>query len=305
MILNCVVHEVIRKLGERFMSQRKAFLLILVAAVLWGTTGTAQNFAPSSAHPVAIGAIRLAIGGIVLLVFVVIQGKFYIKRWPKLTTCLAAVSMAAYQPLFFSAVSWTGVAVGTVVAIGSAPILAGLLEWLFYRHIPDRRWWLATILAVAGCTLLASNQETVTISPLGILMAVGAGLSFAAYTLFSKKLLEQHRSETVVAVVFTLAAILLSPILFLYDFSWLLESNGIIVALHLGILATAIAYLFFARGLLGTSAATAVTLSLAEPLTASILGMVVVKEVITVQILIGLALIFTALVFLSIRKSSL
>ena len=74
MILNCVVHAVIRELGERFMSQRKAFLLILVAAVLWGTTGTAQSFAPSSAHPVAIGAIRLAIGGIVLLVFVVIQG---------------------------------------------------------------------------------------------------------------------------------------------------------------------------------------------------------------------------------------
>ncbi|WP_208591115.1 DMT family transporter [Gracilibacillus suaedae] len=286
------------------MSRRNAFLFILIAAVLWGTTGTAQSFAPSSAHPVAIGAIRLAIGGIVLLVFVVIQGKFYINGWSKLTTFLAALSMAAYQPLFFSAVSWTGVAVGTVVAIGSAPILAGLLEWLFYRNIPNRSWWLATILAVAGCTLLASNEETVMISPFGILMAVGAGLSFAAYTLFSKKLLEQHRSETVVAVVFTLAALLLSPILFLYDFSWLLESKGIIVALHLGILATAIAYLFYACGLSGTSAATAVTLSLAEPLTASVLGMVVVKEVITVQIVIGLVLIFTALVLLSLRKSS-
>ncbi len=286
------------------MSRRNAILFILIAAVLWGTTGTAQSFAPSSAHPVAIGAIRLAIGGVALLVFVVIQGKFYIKRWPKLTTFLAALSMAAYQPLFFSAVSWTGVAVGTVVAIGSAPILAGLLEWLFYRNIPDRRWWLATILAVAGCSLLASNEATVTISPLGILMAVGAGLSFATYTLFSKKLLEQHRSETVVAVVFTFAAILLSPILFLYDFSWLLQPNGSIIALHLGILATAIAYLFFARGLLGTSAATAVTLSLAEPLTASVLGIVVIKEAITVQIVIGLLLIFTALMFLSFRKSS-
>ncbi|MGP4040776.1 DMT family transporter [Gracilibacillus sp. D59] len=286
------------------MSHRNAIILILIAAVLWGTTGTAQSFAPSSAHPVAIGAIRLAIGGIALLVLVVIQGKFYIRNWPKWITFLAALAMAAYQPLFFSAVLWTGVAVGTVVAIGSAPILAGIMEWLFYRIIPDRRWWLATILAITGCSLLVSNDQAVAISPLGILMAVGAGLSFATYTLFSKKLLEQHHSEVVVAVVFTLAAILLSPILLLYDFTWLLQTNGITVALHLGILATAIAYLIFSRGLIRTSAATAVTLSLAEPLTATVLGMVIVKENITTQILPGLILIFTSLVFLSFRKSS-
>ncbi|MGN8648006.1 EamA family transporter [Gracilibacillus sp. HCP3S3_G5_1] len=285
------------------MGSRNAILFILIAAVLWGTTGTAQSFAPLSAHPVAIGAIRLAIGGITLLVFVIIQGKFYIRSWPKRTTFLAALAMAAYQPLFFSAVSWTGVAVGTVVAIGSAPILAGLLEWLLYRKTPDKRWLVATILAVIGCSLLVSNDQAVTISSLGILMAVGAGLSFAAYTLFSKKLLENHRSENVVAVVFTCAAILLSPLLLLYDFSWLLQINGIIVALHLGILATAIAYLFFARGLLGTSASTAVTLSLAEPLTASVLGIVVVKEAITLQILLGLLLILAALIFLSLRLS--
>ncbi|WVE39748.1 EamA family transporter, partial [Priestia megaterium] len=37
-------------------------ILILCAAVLWGTTGTAQALASAGAHSVAIGAVRLAVG---------------------------------------------------------------------------------------------------------------------------------------------------------------------------------------------------------------------------------------------------
>lgn len=63
--------------------------------------------------------------------------------------------MAAYQPLFFSAVSVTGVAIGTVVAIGSASVLGGLIEWLFKRKAPAPVWWIATLLAIVGCILVS------------------------------------------------------------------------------------------------------------------------------------------------------
>src|SRR5690625_3538495 len=93
--------------------------LILIAAILWGTTGTAQALAPDTAHPIAIGATRLAVGGLFLLFIVLITGKLHISNWPIKTTLLASLSMALYQPFFFSAVTITGVAIGTVVAIGS------------------------------------------------------------------------------------------------------------------------------------------------------------------------------------------
>ncbi|GAE24984.1 permease of the drug/metabolite transporter [Halalkalibacter wakoensis JCM 9140] len=236
-----------------------------------------------------------------MLLFVLIQKKLTFRNWPIRVTIVAAISMAAYQPLFFQAVSMTGVAVGTMVAIGSAPILAGILEWLMKRSIPKKQWWMATTMAIIGVLLLFvnTNQGEVNLSPLGISMALGAGLSFALYTLVSKQLLEQQAPEAVVAVVFTGSAILLTPILFFYDLSWLLQPTGIGIALHLGLFATAIAYLFFVHGLTGVTASTAVTLSLAEPLTAAVLGVFLVGEHLPFLSWIGIALLFIGLGFLS------
>lgn len=72
------------------LKERKAIFLILFAALLWGTTGTAQTFAPAGAHPVAIGAVRLAVGGFALLIFVLIQGNVNLRQWKIVPTILSA-----------------------------------------------------------------------------------------------------------------------------------------------------------------------------------------------------------------------
>ncbi|MBX3015820.1 MAG: EamA family transporter, partial [Caldilineaceae bacterium] len=103
-------------------------LLVLAATVCWGTTGTAQAFAPPNTHPLAIGAVRLAIGGVTLVLLAALRGRLRQRQgWPAGATLAAAASMALYQLCFFTGVARTGVAVGTMVAIGSAPILAGAL----------------------------------------------------------------------------------------------------------------------------------------------------------------------------------
>lgn len=260
------------------MKEKLSPFLILLAAMLWGTTGTAQALAPEAAHPIAIGATRLAVGGLFLLFIVLLVGKLNFQNWPIKTTLLASLSMALYQPLFFSAVTITGVAIGTVVAIGSAPVLSGILEWLFFKVRPSRIWWFSTFLSITGCFMLFMNKESVYVDPMGILMALGAGLSFAGYTILNRGLVEKYSSLSVVAVVFTLSAVFLSPFLFIFDMSWIKSFQGAGVSLQLGIMATGIAYLLFAKGLIHVSSSTAVTLSLAEPLTAALLGVFLLGE---------------------------
>lgn len=284
------------------MTGKSSIIFVLFAAVLWGTTGTAQAFAPDSTHPVAFGAMRLAIGGLTLLLLISLQGKLSVRNWPLKPVFIAALSMAFYQPFFFSAVSMTGIAVGTVVAIGSAPIIAGVLEWAFYKRLPSRNWWSATALAILGCTLLFSTQETVVINPAGIMLALGAGLSFASYTLMSKEILVTHPPDTVVAVVFTLSALFLAPLLFIFDLNWLFEFNGVMTSLYIGMVATAAAYLLFATGLKKVPASTAVTLALAEPLTAALLGVFLIGESLSFFSWIGIVLLFCAILVLSSVK---
>lgn len=264
---------------------------ILLAAILWGTSGTTQALAPEAAHPIAIGATRLAVGGLFLLCIVLVTGKFNLKNWPIKTTIVASVSMALYQPFFFSAVTITGVAIGTVVAIGSAPILSGFIEWVYLKKRPDTLWWCSTFLSILGCLLLFMNKESVNVDPVGILMALGAGLSFASYTLVSRELVEKYSPLSVVAVVFTLSAIILSPLLFVFDMSWMMSVRGVSASLHLGIMATGIAYLLFVKGLSNVSSSTAVTLALAEPLTAALLGVFILGESLNVISWVGIFLL--------------
>jgi DME family drug/metabolite transporter len=106
------------------------------------------------------------------------------------------------------------------------------------------------------------------------------------------------------AVVFGLAALLLSPILLRSDVGWVGTPRGAAVALHLGLLATTLAYLLFARGLRSLPAPTAVTLSLAEPLTAAGLGLLVLQERLTLTALLGGGLVLAGLIALSHQPRS-
>lgn len=277
------------------------YAFVLLAAMLWGTTGTAQAFAPSGAQPQVVGAIRLLIGGIALLIF---AGSRRMLRKP---TCaelpaliVGAVGVAAYQLCFFAAVSLTGVAVGTMVGIGSAPILTGLLDWLVNRQALSRRWMISTLLALIGCGLLTLPGGQVNVNPLGILLAVGAGAAYAVYTLAGKQLLRTLPADGMIAMVFGTAMLLLLPLLFIGNVGWILQPSGLLVGLHLGLITLALSYILFGRGLKLVPASTAVTLSLAEPLTAALLGVVVLNESLTGSALLGIALLFAGLGWLGL-----
>ena len=276
---------------------------VLAAALLWGTTGTAQAFAPEGAQPAVIGAVRLAVGGLALLALASARGVLRdLRAWPLMPTMLGALCMAAYQVFFFEAVTKTGVAVGTIVAIGSAPLFAGALGFLVRREKPEPRWMIATLLAVAGCMLLTVPKAEVSVNPFGVGLALGAGIAYATCTVAAKGLLEKRPPDAVMAVLFCLAAVLLSPLLVLGDLTWLAQGRGIAVALHLGLVATAAAYTLFARGLEAVPVATSVTLGLAEPFTAAVLGVVLLAETLTGFVMLGAGLILAGLVMLSIPK---
>jgi len=271
---------------------------------MWGTNGTAQALAPQGAHPIIIGTLRIALGGLTLLAYAAMRGALRDgKRWVVIPTLIAALSMAAYQVFFFSGVARTGVAVGTIVGIGSTPILAGPIAYFVRGERPTRRWIVATCLGLIGCVLLITVGETINIDPLGIFMAICAGGSYAVFTTVSKGLMDEHTPEAVMAVTFCLGSLFVLPLLIGADLRWLAQPAGILVIFHLGVITAALSYTLFARGLQLIPVATAATLTLAEPLTAGLLGVFFLHEPLTTLALFGILLIFTGLVVLSTEKT--
>lgn len=287
-------------------------LAVLAAALLFGTTGTAQALGPDSTTPLSIGAVRLVVGGTGLAVLAFSLAARSHRRGtaasnPRLDggaaglMLLTGLCLALYQPLFFLGTARNGVAVGTVIALGSAPILAGLLEWTLTRRMPSATWMLATALATAGVVLLgAGGGGSTGTDPIGIAGSVGAGATFAIIANAQRRLLDGGWDPfTVVGAMGASSAGLSALVLPFVPLDWLGRPDGIAMALWLGFATISIAYALFTLGLSGLTAATAATLTLGEPLTAGILGLTVLGEVLSPLAIAGLGVLAAGLAALA------
>lgn len=275
--------------------------MVVMAAVMWGTTGTARALAPADAAPVAVGAVRIAIGGAVLVALALVRGTLSV-RWPPLPALAAAAGVALYQIAFFEGVARAGVAIGTIVGIGSAPVFAGVVAAIALGERPTRRWVAATTLAVAGVVLL-SFPAAGGLVPLALVLPLTAGAAYAVYATATKALLPGRDNVAVAALAFGGGALLLLPVLATADLSWLARREGVVAALELGLVATALAYVLFTGGLARIPVGWGATLSLAEPLTAALLGMLLLGETLSAGQWAGAGLVAAGLVVLATARA--
>ncbi|MBK7061594.1 MAG: EamA family transporter [Rubrivivax sp.] len=255
-------------------------LMVLLAAVCWGTTGTAQSFVPPSLPAYWVGALRLAVSALFFIALLAWRGPPRRPHLAWLPVLLAAVAMAAYNLAFFAGVRTSGVAVGTAVAVGSGPIWAGLLQALRGQR-PAARWWAGTGLAVLGGVLMVGagagpSQQAPTV--VGLLLCLSAGLSYAIYALVNQQLVVAADPAWATGAVFSLAALIALPAAWAIAGSVALTAQDVLIVSYMGVVATGVAYLLFSHALRHISAATGVTLALAEPVTAFVLAVLVVGE---------------------------
>jgi drug/metabolite transporter, DME family len=277
---------------------------VLIAAVLFGTTGTAQALGPEI-EPLAVGTARIAVGAALLVLVALVSGRFRLGGADRRLILLSGACVAAYQATFFAAVDDTGGAVGTVVAIGSAPVFTGLLARTFAGERLSGRWAAATALGCAGvCTLVLGGGSGGDVSLPGVGLALLAGAGYGGYAVAGKRLMDQGATpEALMASVFSIGALVLLPVVALVPAEALWSGQGLALALYLGALPTAAAYILFARGLERIGAGETATLTLAEPVTAAALGFAVLGERPGAAALAGAALVLAGLALLALRSS--
>jgi DME family drug/metabolite transporter len=278
---------------------------VLTAAVLFGTTGTAQALGPDI-EPLAVGTARIVVGAALLAGVAALaarRGACGLGGGDRRLVLLSGVFVAVYQASFFAAVAQTGVAVGTVVALGSAPAFTGLFGRVFAGERLESRWFLATGLACAGVVLLTLGGGSAgDASAGGIVLALASGAGYAGYAVAGKRLLDEGGTpEGVMASVFGAGAVILLPVLFVTDTGELLSVNGLMLAGYLGAIPTALAYVLFAKGLRQIGAGETSTLTLAEPVTAMALGFAVLGERPGTPAVAGAALVMAGLALLAVR----
>ncbi|WP_079063883.1 DMT family transporter [Streptomyces sp. NRRL F-4489] len=275
---------------------------VLAAAVLWGTVGPAQLLADTGVSPVSLGACRMLLGGLVLGLCTARPAGLRSLLRPRARGWLVVgvLVTAAFQVCFLEAVQRTGAALATAVTFGSVPVVSGLCARWFGGEPMTAKWWGGTVCSVAGIALLLVPAGAAHADVPGVLLGTVAGAAFGLYITATRRLARHGADPRAAAPVSVLGAgLLVSP--------WLLVAPGGLAApralLLIGWLAlgtTALGYLLFTRGVTRISAATTGTLSLAEPLVATLLGIALLGERPTAVAACGAALLLGGLVVVSL-----
>ena len=139
----------------------------------------------------------------------------------------------------------------------------------------------------------------------GVGLALVAGLCYAVYAVATARMISRGNSERVVmGALLGGAAAAMAPVLAASSPGWLASARGLTVALFLGLVTTVVAYLLVGRGFRTVTAPVAVTLGLAEPLVAALLGLLVLNERLTATATVGLILVGLALAALAVPARS-
>jgi drug/metabolite transporter, DME family len=262
-----------------------------------------------SVSALTIGAAAMALGG--LLQACVAAPRIYVHRallWAnRRTVATSAIAVAIYPLAFYSSMRLAGVAVGTVVSIGTAPLFGALAEYLSGRGVRSQRWIAGVTMGLAGVVVLAiasvgesHSNATDHRALLGVALGFVAGATYAFYTWGAARTMRQGcPSRSVMGAVFGAAAILLLPVLLVTGGSIAGSAHALAVVAYLGLVPMFMGYVMFGKGLATTLASTATTLTLIEPGVAALLAAVVLREHLSAMGWTGIALLFASLLVIS------
>lgn len=290
---------------------------VLLASVLWGTTGTAATFAPQ-VGPLAIGAAAMGVGGL-------LQALVAGRRIAQVRAGLAAQwrivlvggsGVALYPLAFYTSMHLAGVAAGTVVSIGSAPLASALIERIVDRRRLSRRWMAGAALGLAGTVLLCaaeaarggsvtgagSARQTVV----GVGLGLVAGLTYAVYAWAAHRLITRGIvSRAAMGAVFGLGGLMLVPVLLATGAPLLASWSNAGVGLYMALVPMFTGYVLFGFGLARIPVSTATTLSLLEPAVAAVFAVLVVGEHLPVLGWTGIVLVIACLGVLTVPSRPL
>lgn len=276
---------------------------VLAASVLWGTTGTAATFAPD-VSPLAIGAAAMGIGGLLqmLWAFREIKGNGNLLHSHWAFVLIGAIAVAIYPLAFYTSMRLAGVTIGTVVTIGSAPLLSAVIERVFDGKQLTARWLVGACLGLLGTVLLciakaqghASSAVHVSLSAsvFGAVLGLLAGATYALYSWTAHRLMRKGvSSSAAMGATFGLGGLMLLPVLLLTGASLVESWSNAAVGLYMILVPMFLGYILFGLGLSKVAASTATTLSLIEPVVAAVLAVVIVGERLPLLGWVGAALI--------------
>ena len=285
--------------------QKAAVAKILAAAAGWGIIGVfSRPLSDAGLNAVQITFVRSVIValGMALYLLLTDRKQFQI-HWKDIWMFLGTglLSIVFFNICYFLTIERATLAAASIL-LYTAPCFVMLMSAVFFHEKVTVQKLAALVLAFAGCVLV-SGFTGGQMSGFAVLTGIGSGIGYALYSIFGSVALKKYQPFTVIFYTFLIASVGLVPFSAVTEISAVMIGSGSVIAsgLALGVLSTLLPFILYTGGLKELEAGKASVLAFAEPMVATIAGIVIFKEKVNMQNALGIVLIFAAILLLNMR----
>jgi len=283
-----------------------SILLVLASGCMWGCMGLlVRPLNEIGLVTMDICFLRGFITFIVMLLVLLIFDRSALKIRLKDIWCFigtGALSVSFFNFCYFKTITLTSLSVAAVL-LYTAPAFVMIMSFFLFRESMTKRKVAALIVAFVGCVLVSG---IVTgggdLNAKGILVGLGAGFGYALYSIFGRYALQRgYNSITITLYTFLFATLCT---VFLVDVSSIINivethSRIGVYGAFMILFVTLFPYLCYTKGLSGMENGTASVIASVEPVMATVLGILIYKEEMTIVNAFGMILVLVSIVMLN------
>ncbi|MDR3038603.1 MAG: EamA family transporter [Candidatus Adiutrix sp.] len=291
------------------MENKKSILAGIFFAVMagfcWGTTGIARALGPETATSLGVVGVRVSVAMVWLVAISLICGDFKkagpISKWPWPEMVAAGFCLGLFTYVYLESMKMAGVSLGAPISCASIPIFALLMEVMLLRVKPSGGQMIGLITCGVGGVMVSlftsggtELKEFNAVIITGSLLALLSGLIFSGYSLAIQRAVRRGCPYNVaICGMFIVASVIWLPYaLTTQDMSWIQSPRGWMMGLYIGTFSAALGYFCYVRGISKVPVSIAVSLGMAEPLTGTLLGVLLLGEALNAPTWAGMVILF-------------
>lgn len=290
--------------GRKMKKETMAVIKILTAACGWGVIGVfSRPLSAAGLSAIQITFVRSIVVAVGMGIFLTVTDRSLFRVrirdfWIFLGTGL--VSIIFFNICYFLTIERATLAAASIL-LYTAPCFVLLMSAFFFHEKITGQKVAALVLAFVGCALV-SGLVGGEMSGAALITGIGSGLGYASYSIFGTVALRKYHTFTVIFYTFVVAVVGLLPFAGVLETLTVVAGNGTVLlsGAGLGLVSTFMPYIFYTGGLKYVEAGKASVLAFAEPMVATIAGIVIFGEVLHLKNAVGIGLIFLAILLLKV-----
>lgn len=282
----------------------KAFIYIIVASILWGTSGIFVHYlAPYGFTSLQMTAARGTISAVCMLTFALIRdrGLFKIKPRDLIYYAIIGVTLFLTAALYYTSMQMTSVSTA-VVLMYMMPAYVMIFSVLFMGERFSALKIVSVVSMLVGCCLVSGVIGGIKFDILGIIIGFISGLTYAANNI-STKLAMKRGCNPVTTTMYSFSFMAMIALCAadppqMVTTAAKQPSVTVPLLIGIGVVTFVLPYLLFTLAMRELPAGTASALSIIEPMAATIFSVVLFDEKLGVATAIGIVLILGAVFLL-------